>query len=574
MLSVSVPKVDTPRILIVDDSEDDALLMEGVLRGAGIKPQTARVDSAEAMRRALDEEWDLVISDHNMPNFSSQAALEVLQSSGREIPFIIVSGDISEDTALNAMQRGTRDYLSKSNLARLAPVVERELNNSRKANQGKVALEALSYLNNYDTLTGLINRSRFVEALEQAVARRPFSSGLLGLLQLDVDRFKLVNDGLGHDGGDRLLKQIAERLAEFVPKNGSLARIGGDEFAIVLEHFRRPEQLLEWVERLRDGFGDGFVIDGCELMVTLSIGVSIERGGTSTPAAMLRQAEAAMYRCKEQGGNGYQFYTEDMQSSALETLSLERDLYRALELEQFELYFQPKVDVADGRLVGAEALLRWNHPERGMVSPMDFIPLAETSGLIVEIDYWVIQESCRLLADWRRRGLSMPRIAINLSGRQFREPYLAEQIIAILNDHGLPSDCLEIEITECTLIDDVETTIAILNGLHRHGLRVAVDDFGTGYSSLSYLRQFPIDTLKIDRSFVADINTSDSHNAGAIVRSIIALARNLNLGTVAEGVEDESQLAFLRGAGCDQAQGYLFDRPLQVADLEKRISNG
>ncbi len=419
---------------------------------------------------------------------------------------------------------------------------------------------ALAYRAHYDELTGLPNRVLLYQRLGQAIAD---ASRPLWLVYLDLDRFKVVNDSLGYQAGDTLLIQVADRLRAAVGPAGTVARLGGDEFVLILSD---PEAL----QGILDAVAQPLRIEGHEYFPACSMGVAAWPADGRDQATLMRHADIAMYRAKELGRNNYQFYSAAMDARALQRLQLEGELRHALDRGEFVLHYQPQVAVRSGRIVGMEALIRWNHPELGMVSPSHFIGLAEETGLIVAIGDWVLRTACAQNKAWQRAGYTGLRVAVNLSARQFGAQDLAASIIAALDETGLDADSLDIELTESSLMADVDAAVASMRALKAIGVHLSIDDFGTGYSSLSYLKRFPIDVLKIDKSFVRDL-MSDADDA-AIVASIISLAHNLKLHVIAEGVETAEQLARLRQHGCDDVQGYLFSKPVPAAAFERMLA--
>ncbi len=445
----------------------------------------------------------------------------------------------------------------------------------------KHAEEKIRYLAYYDGLTGLPNRQSFKERLDQALqlARRHGRS--MAILYLDLDNFKRINDTLGHTVGDLLLSAVAERLRHSVRNSdrvarsgvedlsGNVARLGGDEFTVLLAEIEHIEDAATVARRILDLLSQPLNLAGHEVVSTPSIGIAVFPNDGQDVDNLLKNADTAMYHAKEAGKNTYQFYAESMNARAVERLSLEGKLRKALEHEELLLYYQPQVDAHSGRIVGVEALIRWCNPDLGMVSPVDFIPLAEDTGIIVAIGEWVLRTACAQNRAWQTAGFAPIHVSVNLSSLQFRQRDLTAMISRVLMDTGLDPKFLELELTESVIMHNASETIAALHELKEMGLALSVDDFGTGYSSLSYLKRFPLDTLKIDRSFVKDIN-ADSDDA-AITTAIIAMAHSLNLKVIAEGVETEQQLAFLRQKGCDQVQGYLFSKPIPVADCTQLL---
>jgi diguanylate cyclase (GGDEF)-like protein/PAS domain S-box-containing protein len=433
----------------------------------------------------------------------------------------------------------------------------------RDISERKKAEERLTYLAHYDALTGLPNRNLFHEHLSLASARAKRSGQLLALMFLDLDRFKEINDTLGHATGDLLLQAIAPLLRESLREVDSVARLGGDEFTIIVEDIRDVDQVITIAEKVKAAFSDAIVVDGRELFVTASIGISMDTGGLDTDA-LLQTAGIAMHRAKEEGRNTYEFYASEMNAGRAGRLEMEILLRRAVARQEFVLHYQPIVAIKESRVVGVETLIRWNSPELGFVSPAQFIPLAEETGLIVPIGEWVLTTACLQAKAWQNQGIRPLTMSVNLSPRQFRQKNLVEMIAGVLEKTGLDASLLELEITEGMIMHRADQAVAVLERLHKLGVRLSVDDFGTGYSSLSYLKRFPVQTLKIDRSFVNDLTTDGDD--GSIVTAIIAMAKSLKLEVVAEGVETREQLAFLTRLHCDKYQGYLFSRPIPADD--------
>lgn len=429
--------------------------------------------------------------------------------------------------------------------------------------------ERLHHLAHFDALTGLPNRALFMDRLTQALARARWHRRVVGVLFLDLDRFKVINDSLGHDVGDRLLQAAAGRLQQCVREGDTVARLGGDELAIILEDVAQAEDTTSVTSKILSTFAQPFEIDGRELFVSTSIGVSLHPNDGEDAKTLLKNADIAMYRAKEQGGNDFHFFSAQMESQSVDRLMLENGLRRALERREFLLHYQPQVDLRTGEVIGVESLVRWRHPELGLVPPMDFIPLAEETGLIVPLSEWILREACTQNKTLQDSGFPPLRMAVNLSGRHFRQPNLAGMVARILEETRLDPRFLALEITESILVQQTDTTSTTLRQLRDMGAHVVIDDFGIGYSSLSYLKRLPIDVLKIDRSFVRDI-TTDPDDA-AIAMAITTMAHSLNLKVVAEGVETEEQLAFLRAHECDAMQGYYFSKPVPAEMLGKLL---
>ena len=804
----------TLRTLIIEDSEDDALLLTRYLQQTYELVHT-RVDSAEGLNQALKQsEWDLVLSDHSMPSFDSFAALQIVQQSERDLPFIIVSGAIGEDLAVAAIKAGAHDYLLKSNLKRLIPAIERELqaaqarhthyqseqrfratfeqaavgiahvgldgrwlrvnhklcvitgyseeellthnrpsitypddipneldsmqqllagdvpsstkeiryarkdglplwvnltwsltrtstgepdyfieviediterkeaterlrlfarifdtinegvavtdasNNIMLVNpafstitgysateaigknprilhsglmdkmfydkmwqsikktgrwQGeitdrrkngetyvewlsistmkdergefshhiavvsdiserKAAEERMVYIAQHDFLTGLPNRMMLHDRLTQAIAHAEREQRKVAVMFLDLDRFKAINDTLGHLVGDKLLQLVAGRISSVARTSDTVSRLGGDEFAIMLPYIENTDDIAMIALKLLASIAGPYVVDGNEIEVTTSIGISVFPEDGIDSESLIAHADAAMYQAKGNGRNNYQFFTREMNRRTLERILIKNKLSHALERNELFLLYQPQVDLQSGLIIGAEALVRWDNPQYGKVLPAQFIPIAEENGLIPPIGEWVLREACRQNQEWRKLGLTKITMAVNLSSVQFRQKNLGEIIKAILHESGLAPSGLELEITEGVVMQDAEAAILLLEDMKAMGLKLSVDDFGTGYSSLSYLKRFPIDKFKIDQSFVCDL-TTDTDDA-VIVSTIISMAHSLKLKVIAEGVETAEQLAFLKQQGCDEIQGYYFSQPVSAEEFTKLLSSG
>jgi diguanylate cyclase (GGDEF)-like protein len=422
----------------------------------------------------------------------------------------------------------------------------------------------------FDTLTGLANRALLHDRIDNAINLA--AGRTVWVAALDLDHFKFVNDTLGHDAGDELLKAAAQRICGAVERSDTVARTGGDEFVLVLPGRESESDAAATVSAVLQALAHPLNLLGQELVLTGSAGLAAFPADGSDAATLIQHAEVAMYRSKELGRNMVQFYMPTMNARARERLALEGALRSALVHDEFELYYQPQVDLETGAVVGLEALIRWRHPSMGMVRPDRFINLAEETGLIVPIGAWVLRTACRQSRAWQRAGLGHLRIAVNLSARQFAEPNLVREIARVLDETGLSAGCLEVEITESLVMGDVESAIRTMRELKQMGVQLSIDDFGTGYSSLSYLRRFPVDVLKIDRSFVRDIAFSE--DGAAMVAAIIELARGLRMRVIAEGVETEAQLDYLRRRGCDEVQGHVYAQASSGPDVERLLRAG
>lgn len=440
----------------------------------------------------------------------------------------------------------------------------------RDVTHQRLAEQQVLKLARYDGLTGLPNRNMFMDELERTLARARRHGERCALFFIDLDRFKNINDSLGHGAGDQLLKVMATRLRALLRDSDLVARLGGDEFVVLLDGTVDADDLAHVARKALAAIGEPVPIESRSFQVTGSIGISLYPDDGADAATLLKNADAAMYLAKDRGKNNYQFYTAQLAEHSAQQFALEADLRAALQHDELQLHFQPKVGIDSGAIVGMEALLRWQHPQRGLLAPGAFITLAEDSGLILPIGQWVLQAACRQVRAWRDAGLQVPRCAINLSARQFVTDSLVGEVQQALAEHGLGADALEVEITESVLMADPQRASRTLQALHALGVHIAIDDFGTGYSSLAYLKRFPAQTVKIDRSFVNGL--PQDRDDAAITQAVIAMAHSLGLEVVAEGVEQPAQLDFLRQLGCDQAQGYLLGRPVPAERLRQLLA--
>ena len=562
-------------MLVVDDSEDDAFLLYSELVSRGAKVDYKRVDTAADMREALGAgKWDLIICDHSMPGFDALTALEILKSSGKDIPFIIYSGHISDQTAYSAMGEGVNDYIQKGNFARLIPVIERELKGAAARSAVRQADTRIKELAYFDKLSALPNHNYFCTRVTELIAaceslgKTPCGA----LFYIDLDRFLRINSSFGYEAGNDILRQTATRLKECVAESGAiLARFGGDEFGIYYPGLTERAAVQNFADWLKQAFEAPFLHAGIELYLTCSIGVAQVPEDGRQVYDLLMNAETAMANAKRGGGNGYRFYAREMNATSAERIAMESELRHAVERNELFLQFQPCIDAVTLKTVGAEALVRWRHPERGLIPPDRFIPIADESGLIVDIGEWVLRQACRQARAWHEAGHADLSISVNVSAVQFGQPRLLDVVKRALADSGLPPRALTLEITESVIMHDAETAVGMLRALKHMGVKLSIDDFGTGYSSLSYLKRFPIDILKIDKSFVRALGVNEEDTA--IVRTIMALAKSLHLTTIAEGVETERQVELLQKARCDRFQGFHFSRPVDNDVLAARLAD-
>ena len=681
-------------VLIIEDSASDAELMVRHLQKAGFDVSFERVDSPENMREALrGQAWELLLCDFSLPGFDARDALTILKNTNRDIPFIVVSGSIGDEMAIELMRTGAQDYLMKNNLARLAPVVERELTEARRrvehrsaeerlrlsarvfesADEGIVltdananilavnpafqeitgfsevevlkqnprmlksgrqditfyrnmwsrlqdcghwsgeiwnrrkngeiypawmsisavkdgqscithyvglfsdrsailaARERVDFLSHYDALTSLPNRALLRDRVQQAIDTAEPSSRQVALLLLNIDRLQRVNDAFGHEIGDALLLELANRLRALLAPGDTLARLGGDEFVIVLTHFDSLDDIVVVGQRLMEEITKPYQIQQVNVSVTTSVGIAIYPGDSIDPVGLLKSADTALSLVKDGGCNGMRFFTADMNTRALYRMSMESHLRQAIERGELVLNYQPQITLGGGGVCGVEALIRWRSPELGLISPADFIPLAENTGLILPIGEWVMRHACAQNKAWQETGLPPIRVAVNVSVHQITAGNLVPMVKKVLEETGLEPRYLEIELTESVLMYDTELTLKQIADLRQMGVSISLDDFGTGYSSLGYLSRFTLDRLKIDQGFISKI-TTDPRSA-AIAKATIALAQSLGMIVIAEGVETEGQLGYLRRLGCDEIQGYLFSRPVPADELAMLIGN-
>jgi len=511
--------------------------------------------------------------DKNSFDIAVQKAVDGAPS---DVSFDVCLPNGQEKTILMHLDRSSEGQSSEGqssegNSSKEQGAAERLFGTIQDISERRKAEKSIRQLAYYDTITGLPNRDLFKEHLSMALHQAGRNHEKVAVMFLDLDNFKRVNDSLGHEAGDQLLKTISERLEESVRSSDvaardvvdmhtSLARLGGDEFTVMLSGLHGVEYVERIATRILERIAEPMMLSGNRVSVSASVGIAVYPDDGENIDTLLKNADAAMYKVKSQGRNGVYFYDEGLRQQSHDRLQLESELHTAIEQDQLVLFYQPKVDAQTCKLLGFEALIRWIHPERGMVSPMDFIPIAEDSGLIIPMGQWVIKEACRQHQRWRDMGKPEVSIAVNLSAHQFADENLLTTIDAVLLETAMPPKFLEFEITETVLMQDADRALNILQSMKAMGLKISIDDFGTGYSSISYLKHFPADVLKVDRTFVKDL-PEDEQDA-TITNAIILLAKALNLNIVAEGVETKAQLQWMQDKGCDQIQGYLFSPPV------------
>jgi diguanylate cyclase (GGDEF)-like protein len=550
------------RILLVEDDSSDADFLQTCLR-------RQRADSIEvihacsmidAVSAVKTNDFDAILLDLNLPDSTGQESVHRIKTTNPSVPIVVLSGEGSEEFAIEILNRGVQDYLVKwEGDGRTI------LRSIRYAIERKRSEERLSFLAQYDPLTEIPNRRYFQDQLHRASTRARRARKKVGILFFDLDHFKAVNDTLGHETGDELLGQVVKRLKGSMRNGDLLARLGGDEFAILLEDIDGPLALETAAKNLLTAFQAPFNLGPRQVSITASVGITIFPNDTNDPQALLNNADMAMYRAKDRGRNNFEFFTPQLQEEILRYHRLENDLRRALERNEFSLAYQPQISIADGRVHALEALLRWHHPERGLLLPGEFISVAEHSGYIVPIGLWVLERACQQLQEWRTEGFPLLRVSVNIAPANFHQADFHNQVKAILHRYDIPPGLIELELTEGSLMENTISTQDALKRLKNTGVRLAIDDFGTGHSCLSYLRQFPVDVLKIDRSFVTDLGRNE--HGTAICGLVLAIARSLNLEVVAEGVENQGQIEYLTTHGCDLVQGQLFGMPVAAEML-------
>ena len=562
-------------VLILEDREEDAELMVHELRRAGFDPQWQRVDTEADFLAHLDTELDVILADYSLPQFDAQQALEHLKKRELNVPFIIVSGCIGEECAVECMKFGATDYLLKDRLTRLGQAVRKAVNERCLREDQLRVEEQLLHNSLHDALTGLPNRALFLDRAQRCLHQMERREGyLFAVLAVDLDGFRAINASFGQPVGDKVLIEIGERLLQKVRSGDTVARLGGDEFALLLDDVKDMRNALRVAERLQEALAKPFLLDGREVLTSASVGIAASIRTYTRSADALRDAGTAMARAKRLGPGQVAVFDIRMHTQAVTRLKLETDLRLASDRQEFLLYYQPIVSLQSGRIAGFEALLRWQHPQRGLILPSECLPVAEEIGLLIPIGAWVLQHASRQLRAWQVEFPVAPPLSmsVNLSCKQFLQSgELLTIVEETLNATGLDPRSLALEVTETVMMENAEVALATLAQLKDRQLCISIDDFGTGYSSLSYLQRLPIDNLKIDQSFVAHMKPAGE--SLEIVRSIITLAHSLGKQVIAEGIETGEQLALLRSLGCDYGQGYLFSKPMEPEAVRKLIAD-
>lgn len=553
---------DIIRVLLVEDNQADARLIKEYF--GELRETPFLVSEAGSMAGAVDHvakrHFDVILLDLSLPDSQGLETIRRMHTHAPGTALIVLGGEDDDEQALTAMRHGAQDYLVKGkfDIHLLGRVIRYTIERKRS----EAEIKKLAY---YDTLTGLPNRVLFSDRLKQAITMADRDKRDTALLFLDLDHFKNVNDTIGHAYGDRLLKITADRIQSCLRGSDTVARLGGDEFVVILPLVTGAEDVSKVAAKILEALNKPVRFEEHDIYSSASIGISVFPDDGTSVDELLKNADIALYQAKERGRNNFQFFSKEMNVQALTRQLLESSMRQAIARNEFYLVYQPQYDIGSRSVVGLEALLRWRHPQKGNIYPLHFIAIAEETGMIIPIGEWVLRTACCQAKAWHDAGHPWLRIAVNISARQFKQDSFADLVRSILEETGLPPRYLELELTESTIMERADRNIQALRELKNLGVTLAIDDFGTGYSSLSYLKHFPIDRLKIDRSFVRDLNT-DGDDA-AIAEAIIVMAHSLKLDVVAEGVELEEQLAFLHSRNCDTLQGYLMSHPLSVEDV-------
>jgi diguanylate cyclase (GGDEF)-like protein len=559
----------TMRVLVIEDNAGDARLLREMFRKE--RPGTFAVTHLSLMSEAVIHlakgEADIVLLDLGLPDAHGLESVRRAHAAAPSIPLIVLTSLDDETLAAEAMKEGAQDYLIKGQIENRA--LPRALRHA--IDRHRIQVET-AYIAQHDAVTNLPNRLVLNDRISQAISLARRRTAATAVMFVDLDRFKHINDSLGHAVGDQLLQSVSTRLVTCVRGSDTVSRQGGDEFVILLSEIANPDDAAKCARKILLSLSSPHFIAGQELHIDGSIGISICPSDGADAETLIKNADMAMYHAKEIGRNNFQFFKAEMNSRAVERQSLETSLRHAFERNEFLLHYQPKVNLFTGEITSVEALIRWQHPDRGLVPPAQFVPIAEDCGLIIKIGRWVLNEACRQLRVWHDAGLPQLRVAVNVSAIEFRNKDFVEGVRAIISETGLEARFLELELTESVLMGDARFAASVLQEIKGMGIRIAVDDFGTGYSSLSYLREFPIDILKIDRSFINQI-TADC-DGSTIVDAIISMGKSLKHVVVAEGVETRDQRTYLQAHNCEEGQGYLFSKPLPAEQFAVLLQTG
>jgi diguanylate cyclase len=564
------------RLLLIDDDELDRLAIIRALKKSSHAHEICEcVNAVEGLRMSAEQGFDVILLDYRLPDMDGLAVLRELRSGNFAEVAVVMLSNIEDDTiAEQCFEAGAQDFMLKEEVngrrliravrqAKHRYEIERALQNSH---------DQLRILAERDPLTGLSNRRGFDLALKAAIANAKRHQESIALVLIDLDDFKTVNDTLGHEAGDKLLVELSVRLREMVRDSDFICRLGGDEFLILATSVQKEDQIALLVERLSNALNNPVRINSTDILVTASIGIALLGQRANNADELFKCADIAMYRAKQNGRNQSHFYNEQLDALVKHKAKIKLDLYKALTQNEFKLYYQPKITSADGSLGGAEALVRWQHPELGLLMPNDFISVAEDSGMIVALGVWILREACRQFHHWQvhiGHGNALPNVSINLSAMQIRNHNFLDEVKRALVDYQLETKHIELEITESALIKDSGLASELLFALSKMGIKIALDDFGTGYSSIQHLKAFPIDVLKIDKEFVSAIGRDESHEK--LLAAVIRFAQTLDLTVVAEGIETIEQAEFCKDKGCDLLQGYYYSRPIPADQFEAKF---
>lgn len=556
---------ERPVVLLADDDPSIRLMVRHVLESEDFDIIEA-ADGLEAIKAVEKHHPALILLDAVMPGIDGFTTCQQIKEKGHiDIPVMMITGLDDDASVERAYEVGAIDFITK-------PIKWAVLKHRVKSVVAKVIAERKVQLLAYrDNLTGLPNHLLFADRLEQAVVRAERSRTSMALMLVDIDDFKLVNDSFGHDAGDKLIKAVGQLISRSLRRADTIARLGGDEFAVIIEGIESPEDAISIADNLTTILEHNVRLDDQETYTSASIGIAVYPDDGRDARTLLKNADTAMYRAKEKGRHCFQFYKPEMSVNAMERLELENSLKAAFENDEFVIHYLPVIDIHKNEVAGVEALLRWQHPDKGMIHPSDFINVIEDCGLIVAVGEWQIHSICKQLKVWKEAGLENQNVSVNLAPRQFKEHDLVALFTQAISENGISGDSLSVEITERTLIENIGEVETTLNKLRELGVRVLLDDFGTGYASLAYLKEFPVDTVKIDRAFIAGI--PDNHEDSAIIDAIAGLTRGLKLSLLAEGVENERQLDVLKSIGCQYGQGYYWSKPLPGSEYEQFYMN-
>lgn len=556
---------ERPVVVLADDDPSIRLMVRHVLESEDFDIVEAS-DGLEAIKVVEKYHPALILLDAVMPGIDGFTTCQQIKEKGHtDIPVMMITGLDDDASVERAYEVGAIDFITK-------PIKWAVLKHRVKSVVAKVIAERKVKLLAYrDTLTNLPNRLLFADRLEQAVMRSERSRTSMALMLVDIDDFKLVNDSFGHDAGDKLIKAVGQLISKSLRRADTIARLGGDEFAVIIEGIDGAEDAISIADNLTTILEHNVRLDDQETYTSASIGISVYPEDGNDARTMLKNADTAMFRAKENGRHCFQFYKPEMSVSAMERLDLENSLKAAFENDEFVIHYQPIIDIHKNEVSGVEALLRWQHPDKGMIQPSDFISVAEESGLIVAIGEWVIGSVCKQLQVWKSAGLDNQNVSINLAPRQFKEQDLHAIFSQAIAEHDIDGSSLSVEINERTLIDNIGEVETTLNKLREMGIKVFLDDFGTGYASLAYLKEFPVDVVKIDREFITGIPENEQDSA--IVEAVSGLTRGLKLGLLAEGVENERQLDALKSIGCQYAQGFYWSKAIPGDEYEQFYMN-